>query len=246
MKSRDFLHSVAGEPVFQDPPPTAHSIEEPLHVEAPGIKPWDATYGGAAGEPALTGGQAWGRAWNDHVEEMARRTSPRVTAAVMLLMMIAAGPLAIFSVFAHGGAWNMLLYVVVFGPMVEEFFKQSGSIYLLEKKPWHVRAHWQLVLLAAAGALGFSAIENYLYIAQFDAAASRMTAPEFAAFRWAVCTPLHLGCALIGAMGMRRVWEKQRATGAPADISLAGPALVVAVIVHGAYNLMAVLFSKYF
>ena len=56
------------------------------------------------------------------------------------------------------------LYLIVFGPVIEELAKQSGMTYLLEKKPYRVFAAWQFLFVALLSGLGFAVIENLVYI----------------------------------------------------------------------------------
>ena len=70
------------------------------------------------------------------------------------LAALLAGPFAIIGAFMQGsqGLYGYA-YIVLFGPVIEEFLKQSGMIYLLEKKPYRVFAAWQFIFAAVISAL---------------------------------------------------------------------------------------------
>lgn len=152
------------------------------------------------------------------------------------------GPFAIIGAFMSGrqsifGA----VYVILFGPVIEELLKQSGMVFLLEKKPYRVFASWQFVFCAAMSALFFATIENLLYIHLYSAD-MKIADPEFfATFRWTVCTALHVCCSVIASLGLIKVWKKQLSDGRPADLSIAYPHFLIAIAVHGCYNFIAII-----
>ena len=131
------------------------------------------------------------------------------------------------------------LYLIVFGPVIEELAKQSGMTYLLEKKPYRVFAAWQFLFVALLSGLGFAVIENLVYIYVYAPAGGVEDIERLAAFRWVVCTLLHVVCAGIASLGLIRVWKRQVRDGRPADLAAAFPLFAAAMIVHGAYNFAA-------
>jgi len=167
--------------------------------------------------------------------------------SVAFLAAILGGPFAILGAFMAGTrGWYGLLYVVVFAPVVEEFLKQSGMIYLLERKPYRVFAAWQFVFSALVSALIFATIENLLYLHVYVRPATIVYSRAFVQFRWTVCTAVHLGCSAIASLGMIQVWKKQLADGKAADLSAAFGYFAVAIVVHGLYNLLAIFLSRLF
>lgn len=166
---------------------------------------------------------------------------------VAFLAALLAGPFAIVGAFMVGtkGTYG-LIYVVSFGPVIEEFLKQSGMIYLVEKKPYRVFAAWQFVFSAVVAALLFATIENLLYIHVYVRPETLVQPEAFIRYRWIVCTTLHVVCSVIASFGMIRVWKKQLADGRMADLSAAFVYFIVAMVIHCLYNLAAVLFSDYF
>lgn len=185
------------------------------------------------------------RAWTE-----TRRAA--TTRSFSLLLTIVAGLVA--GLFAVIGAlvtgnpsFFAVIYILLFGPIVEEILKQAGMIYLLERRPYNLFAGWQFPLAAILAALVFASIENHLYIYRFAAFtddAARVA--EFALFRWKVCTALHVGCAIVASFGLRRAWREQTESGRPADLSLAFPLFTVAIVIHGIYNLWALFWTDIF
>lgn len=167
--------------------------------------------------------------------------------SVAFLAAILGGPFAVLGAFMAGTqGWYGWLYVIVFAPVVEEFLKQSGMIYLLERKPYRVFAAWQFVFSALVSALIFATIENLLYLHVYVRPATIVYSRVFVQFRWTVCTAVHLACSAIASLGMIRVWKKQLADGRAADISAAFGYFAVAIVVHGLYNLLAIFISGLF
>ena len=163
-----------------------------------------------------------------------------------ILCGLAGGLLAVPAMFLKGresGVWTLML--VVFGPFAEETLKQSGMIFQLEKLPGTVRSGWQFFLAALLGAGVFSVLENLLYGHVY----LRHLPPEQLAilmnYRWIACTALHIACTMISALGLRRVWRDALRKGARCQISDAFPWFVVAVVIHGCYNLLMLLVQAF-
>lgn len=162
-----------------------------------------------------------------------------------LLAGVVGGPFALIGAMFSGqqGAYGVL-YIVLIGPIIEELLKQSGMIYLVERKPYRVSASWQFFLAACISAIIFASVENMMYVARYSVAIEDPV--RFAAFRWKVCTVLHVCCAMIAALGVRRVWRKQVESGQPADLSHGFPFIITAITVHGVYNTCAMVLSDNF
>ena len=164
-----------------------------------------------------------------------------------MLAAVLAGPFAVLGAFMAGtGTWYGWLYIIVFGPVIEEILKQSGMVYLLEKRPYRVFASWQFVFSASVSALVFATIENLLYINIYSNPFKFANPELYACYRWTVCTGMHLSCSIIASVGMIRVWKKQLADGKVADLSVAHGFFCVAICIHGIYNLGALIFEKFF
>lgn len=197
-------------------------------------------------EPAITGDQK-GVYLGKWIEQKRQQCSVAGNLSIAFLAAILGGPFAVLGAFmASGRGWYGIVYIVIFAPVLEELLKQSGMIYLLEKKPYRVFAAWQFVFSALLSALVFATVENLLYINVYARSADLVSHEAFAYFRWTVCTSLHMGCSAIASMGMIHVWRKQLADGRAADLSVAFSYFVVAMAVHGCYNFVAIFFDKLF
>ena len=171
--------------------------------------------------------------------------SPAFCLMLTILCGIAGGILAVPAVILQGqGSWFQLFALVVFGPLAEEALKPCGMIFLLEKRPGSVRAAWQIFLAAALGGAVFAVLENLVYAHIY---LRELTADRLAltmAFRWTVCTALHISCTLISSLGLRRGWLRARQQGIPFQLSDAYHGMAAAIAVHGCYNLIALLFLQ--
>ncbi|MDD3119101.1 MAG: PrsW family glutamic-type intramembrane protease [Victivallales bacterium] len=174
------------------------------------------------------------------VREEQQLNSGKVWAATLMAGVVG-GILAIPGVFlASGqGVTFHLIYLIVFGPVIEEFMKQSGMIYLLEKRPAMVRYSWQFPVAAILAAGIFAVGENLLYQYFYLSALREEELVGTMRFRWRICTALHVSCALVAAMGLRRSWRLHRQEGRPWTMSDAYGLFTVAIIIHGGYNLLA-------
>jgi RsiW-degrading membrane proteinase PrsW (M82 family) len=197
-------------------------------------------------EPALTGdiGQYHLQGW---LEAKRARCSVLGNLSYTFLAAIVAGPFAVLGAFMSGrGGWYGIGYGVAFAPVVEEFLKQSGIIYLLEKKPYRIFATWQFVFSAVVTALIFATIENLLYINFYIPKDKVLSWETFVFFRWTGCTAVHVCCSMIASLGLIRVWKRQLADGRAADLSRAFYYFAIAIAVHGLYNFGAMFFNGYF
>ena len=161
---------------------------------------------------------------------------------VTLVAGLVAGPFAVVGALFKSGlaGGNFLLglsYFAVLGPLLEEMLKQSGALFLLERRPYWLRYSWQFPVMAVISAGLFATIENVMYINGPIAELSGEAYTAAVNFRWRYCTLLHVGCSLIAARGMSEIWRRQVVEEAPARLSVGYPWIVTAVIVHGVYNL---------
>lgn len=158
---------------------------------------------------------------------------------VTLTAALIAGPFAaIGAVMAGQHTAFRLLYLVLFAPVIEELLKQSGMIYLLEKKPYRVFSSAQFIAAAFISAAFFAAIENLIYIHLYSNAQSVSDFGMYCCYRWSVCTALHVVCSIIASLGLVRVWKKQLADGRAADLAFGFRYFLAAIVIHGLYNLI--------
>ena len=181
------------------------------------------------------------------IERKRARCSVAGNLGVAFLAAILGGPFALLGAFMAGWqGWYGGLYIVMVGPIIEEFLKQSGMIYLVEKKPYRIFATWQFIFSAVISASVFATIENLLYL-NFYVNTEKLAEPElFAYFRWVVCTGIHIACSALASLGMIRVWKKQLTDGRSADLSTAYSYFAAAIALHGLYNLGAIFLSRFF
>ena len=170
---------------------------------------------------------------------------------VTLLAALLGGPFAIVGAMIYGRpGTGPLVYAVLFAPVIEELLKQSGMTFVLERMPYRIFASWQFLFAAVVSGLTFGAVENLVYLVAFmarDAGESNREAiAQMAAFRWAVCTPLHVAWAAIASLGLARAWRRQVRNGRPAELAAAFPFFVAAMALHGLYNLWAVVLGPEF
>ncbi len=180
--------------------------------------------------------------YGEWLDGQQKRTTKFGNIMAALIAGLAAGPFAVIGAFITGQQTSMsIVYLCFFGPIIEELLKQSGMIYLVERKPYRIFSPWQVAMGAALGALVFAVIENIFYTGIYFSQLPKSDAAILSAFRWRVCTSLHVICGVIASLGISRVWRNQCKTHKPAQLSLAFPYFAVAMAVHGIYNLIAFL-----
>lgn len=150
-----------------------------------------------------------------------------------LLAATAAGPFAVFgAMWGSGQSLGGYFTVVVFGPLVEETMKIGAAVMTVELAPHLFRSRSQILLTVGFSGLVFAAIENVMYLNVYIADPSE----TIIFWRWTVCVALHTGCSLIAGIGVMRIWAAVMRERKRADVSLGTAYLVLATVVHGAYN----------
>lgn len=157
-------------------------------------------------------------------------------------MALLAGPLAVASALLTRHPGMGLLVVVVAGPLIEEIGKILLPLMVMERNPARFTHRLQLILCAVASGLVFACVENLLYLRVYipDPGALLIT------WRWTVCVALHSGCSLLAGMGLAKIWHRARQTESPPRMETGLPLILTAVVIHGAYNLFAVLINPWF
>ena len=129
-----------------------------------------------------------------------QRTGPLLGVRVLELGNFIAGPFAAMGAFMSGRQTVFrILYLILFAPVIEELLKQSGMIYLLEKKPYRIFSGGQFIVAAIISAGVFASIENLLYIHFYSNGQTFESFSDFCCFRWGVCTSLHVVCSVIAS-----------------------------------------------
>ena len=207
-------------------------------------------YTSTAFEPGVGNGDS------PEYRELIRMEQERYPASVVpfisILAGIAGGLFAVPAVFldTFGSSLGFCFglgaaVLVVLGPFAEETLKQSGAIFQLEKMRGSIRYDWQFFLSGVLGGLVFSVLENLIYRYIYLANKPPEELATIMAFRWTICTALHILCTVISSMGLRRVWRDSLEKERPCRISDAFPWFAAATAVHGLYNLSMLLLDPF-
>lgn len=157
------------------------------------------------------------------------------------LIALCAGPFAVMGAFwGAGQTMFSVLALVVFGPMIEEVVKLALPTYVVERKPYLFLSGAQILLCGGCAGLAFSVIENLIYLTIYVPNPSA----ALVLWRWTVCVALHVGCSMIGAIGLASVWRAGMAEKRRPDVARAARWVVLATVVHGTYNGLALVMSK--
>lgn len=167
-----------------------------------------------------------------------------------ILAGIAGGLFAVPAVFLDtlGSSLGFILGLgatVVIGPFAEETLKQSGAVFQLEKMRGSIRHGWQFFLSGALGGAVFSVLENLIYQYIYLRTLPPEKLADIMAFRWTICTALHILCTVISSMGLRHVWRESLEKERPCRIYEASPWFAAATAVHGLYNLSMTLLNPF-
>lgn len=245
-------HSIKGEPFYRDTPPHAPDTiaDEPAFRDAAVTREEERALHNVWDEPAFQagGGSAPPDAmtYSHWYEARLRESSWGESWGIMLLLALCGGPFAVAGTiatqFSQGSMAGPLVLVVV-GPALEEMMKIGAALIVLENRAYLFRSGAQILFAAMAAGLLFAVVENLLYIYVYYPEGSE----RFRLWRWTVCTTLHVGTTTIAGMGLLHMWRnattpRQTANGLayqrPQAVH-AYPYIVLAVVVHGAYNAFA-------
>ena len=197
--------------------------------DEPGVSP------DVAGPPP--DGELTYRAW---LQKRRDETSAEASWGITFAVAALAGPLAIAgALWGSGQTALSLLAVVVFGPLVEEMVKVAIPLYLVEKRPFLFVSRVQIGVCAVAGGLAFAAIENLLYLNVYVPEPSE----ELIRWRWTVCVALHTTCSFVLGLGLMRIWGDTWQRMARPRVGLGYPFFLAGIVLHGAYNGFAVIYS---
>ena len=251
MKNQDKLFSVKDEVALHPELNREQSHAEPL-PEAPEKEANSEAcyYSSTAFEPSVGNGDS------PEFRELIRMEQERYPASVApflsVLAGVAGGLFAVPAIFldTYGSSLGFGLglgaaVLVVLGPFAEETLKQSGAVFQLEKMRGSIRYDWQFFLSGALGGLVFSILENLIYQYIYLRSLSSEKLADVMAFRWTICTALHILCTVISSMGLRRVWRESLAKECPFRLSDAFPWFAAATAIHGLYNLSMLLLDPF-
>jgi RsiW-degrading membrane proteinase PrsW (M82 family) len=155
------------------------------------------------------------------------------------LAAVLSGPFAIVAALYENSTAGVgfVLLVVVFAPLVEESVKGAGALVLAELRPWLVPAAWVLPVVTVVAGLEFAAVENWWYLSVLIDEPS----PAIVRWRWVAGPIVHATGSLIVGLGTARMWRRAWRQEVPPDFADVRGFVVGAAVVHGAFNLAALL-----
>ncbi len=167
-----------------------------------------------------------------------------VTVCLGIVGGILAIPGVLMALFTTGHGSLFLVYIILIGPTVEEILKQSGLLFLLLRKPYLVGRRWQFPLASLLGALTFAVLENLIYQHIYLSSLPHDQLMKTMAFRWVVCTALHLVCSAVSGAGLLYAWERSRKQGELFNFRYSLHGYGLAIAIHCAYNLVVTLIYR--
>lgn len=174
------------------------------------------------------------------LEDARPRPRPRLLLAYLAAMVggVVGIPAAVLQEMrTYSGLW---LGAIVVAPLVEEIVKPIGVMFVMEKRFHWLRSRRQVVAMAALGALVFATLENLMFIHVYCPEAGA----AFVAWRYIVCTALHVSATTIMGLGLARCWLRMKRRGEKFRIKgLLWPYLAAAGL-HAGYNATALILVK--
>ena len=192
-------------------------------------------------EPS-TGGHSGPTPYAKWLETNRARFTPASAWRLTLGLSLIAGPLAVATAMVKGGTGAVLLLVVVAGPLVEEIGKIMAPLMVVERNPLRFTRSSQILVCGFMGGLVFAVLENVMYLRVYIDDPS----PALTLWRWTVCVALHTGCSLLAAVGVARMRAVSLEGKRPPVIETGAPWILLSVIVHGAYNFIALFLNPLF
>jgi RsiW-degrading membrane proteinase PrsW (M82 family) len=132
----------------------------------------------------------------------------------------------------------ILLPIIIGAPMIEEAMKPAGVYIALIKWPQALRSQLYTALLCAIGGLVFGLVESWVYVNVYV----DNPTDSFIRFRYTVPVAMHVICSFVFGLGVNRSiidWAKghgqiERST---------KRAYIAAALIHGLYNLTAIVLA---
>lgn len=167
------------------------------------------------------------------LHERIEKTTEWQSWLTVLAITLAGGLFAIAGALCTEGGPMML---IVFGPVTEEVMKVAAAAIVVETKPYLIKRSGQLFAATLTSAAVFAVIENVLYLNVYIPNPS----PNIVAWRWVICTAMHMTTAGIATVGVARVWERTCSQLRKPTLPIELQWLVLAIVIHGSYNALAV------
>ena len=137
------------------------------------------------------------------LREKQRRTSWALSWFAVIGAALIAGPLAVLGAFFNAASFGLLLVMVV-GPTVEEIAKIAAAVLLVETRPYLVKHRGQIWMMTLGSGAAFAIIENLIYLNIYIPNPSGIVI----AWRWVVCTVLHICCTAVATQGCLSTWTE--------------------------------------
>lgn len=181
-------------------------------------------------EPPREGEESYARWLAEH---QARGTDSRAWAIAALVPVLSL-PFAAVSGFLSVEFTGALNFIVV-GPVVAEVLKLAVASVVVERRGYLIRRPSQLYLMTVATAVVFALVQNVIALTLYFPGASI----ELRVYRWFVGVLAHVGCTAIATRGLVSVSQRARHQRRPASLTGAYPMILVAILLHAAYNACA-------
>ncbi len=210
------------------------------HAERPDIS----DSGGVWGEPALADVSAAEAerqrraSWLDGQWRAVRQARPWF---LLPFLVLVSGFAALGSTILRGGAGSSALALIVLAPVVEEMAKVLLPAAVLEKRPWLFASRAEVVFVCGFSGLVFATVENILYFHLYIP--EEELTPGVVLWRLVACTLLHVSCASLSGWGLGRAWRQAQVNRALPDLVRAAGPIATAMVMHGLYNLGAMLYA---
>ena|GEM_PF-2691563 len=226
------------------PPPSSHSDQSYQSHEPyqPYSQPYFDEY--AKIRPAFENSP---QLWRDWMRRQASKCSIADNWTVTFVAAFIGGllsiPLALMVSLNAGFSFGFgIIGMVLFAPLIEEPCKQAGNLWLQIRRPYQIISPLQFLLIAIISGLIFATIENGIYFFRFSML-ELSNIDNMMAFRWKYCTLLHVVASCLASLGMIRAWKKSLVQRRPSRFRDAIGWYVVAMVLHGSYNLVMVIWE---
>jgi hypothetical protein len=176
--------------------------------------------------------------------ETPRPEAPRASVGLHLVVLVVAvlggllGILGSLVTEVQRGGGFVVLPIIIGAPVIEEAMKPAGVYIGLIKWPQALRNQLYVALLCALGGLVFGLVESWVYVNVYVEDPTE----TFIRFRYTVPVAMHVICSFVYGLGVNRSiidW----ATGRGRVAKSTRRAYIAAAVIHGSYNLMAIVLS---
>lgn len=174
-------------------------------------------------------------AFGDWFTKKKEQTTPVRSWVVVVALTLLGAPLGLagtLMTLEQGGVFNAALT----GPILVEAAKMVTALILVERWAYLVRCKDQLYVVAMGTAFLYGVVQNIVYLVVLFPGS-----PEtLVAWRWLICVPAHMLLSACAVRGLVPVWERTTEELRRPLIGRALPAMIAAIVLHGAYNAVVV------